>query len=114
VVGKKISVEYNRRRGKMGTKGTKRRVYTQEFKTESAVLVAQHEKPVSHIAADLGINELMLRRWVKSAREAAGTSPRPFPGHRRVRDEKLTSLRKKTKALRTAHEILKKATVIFA
>jgi transposase-like protein len=34
----------------------------------------KHEKPVSQIAADLGINENMLRRWVQSAREAAGTS----------------------------------------
>jgi transposase-like protein len=57
-----ISVKYNRRRGKMGKQGIKRRVYTQEFKTESVALAARHEKPVSHIAADLGINEHMLRR----------------------------------------------------
>jgi transposase len=111
-VGKKISVEYNRRRGKQGTK---RRVYTQEFKTESVALVANHEQPVSQIAADLGINQHMLRRWVQSRTgSAAGTCLRPFPGHGRPRDKKLTHLRKEVKALRNAHEILKKAAVIFA
>jgi transposase-like protein len=64
----------------MGRKDMKRRVYTQEFKTESATLVGKHEQPVSQITADLGINEHRLRRWVKRAREAAGTSPRLFPG----------------------------------
>jgi transposase-like protein len=52
----------------MGNNGTKRRVYTQEFKIESVDLVAKHEQPVSQIAADLGVNENMPQRWVKSAR----------------------------------------------
>jgi transposase-like protein len=77
-------------------------------------LVTKHEQPVSQIAADLSINQHMLRRWVQGAREAAGTSLRPFPGHGRARDVELTPLRKETKALRNAHEILKKAAVIFA
>jgi hypothetical protein len=38
VVDKKISEKYNRRRGKIGTKGIKRRVYPPEFKTESVAL----------------------------------------------------------------------------
>jgi transposase-like protein len=54
-------------------------VYTQEFKTESAALVAKHEKPVSQIAADLGINEHLLRRWVKSTRKAAGNQLAAVP-----------------------------------
>jgi transposase len=66
--------------------------------------VEKHEKPVSQIAADLGINENMLRRWVQSAREAAGTSLKPFPGHGRARDEELTRLRKEVKALRSASD----------
>jgi transposase len=98
----------------MGKQGINRRVYTPEFKTESVALVEKHEKPVSQIAADLGINENMLRRWVQSAREAGGTNLRPFPGHGRVRDEELARLRKENKALRNANEILKKAAVIFA
>jgi hypothetical protein len=49
---RKKSQKYNRRRGKMKKKGTKRRVYTQECKAESAALVEKHEKPVSQTAAD--------------------------------------------------------------
>jgi hypothetical protein len=36
----------------MKKKSTKRRVYTQECKAESAALVEKHEKPVSLTAAD--------------------------------------------------------------
>jgi transposase-like protein len=36
----------------MGKKGNKRRLYTQEFKAESAALVEKHEQPVSQTAAD--------------------------------------------------------------
>ncbi|MDR2101832.1 MAG: hypothetical protein LBP43_04610 [Treponema sp.] len=39
----------------------------------------------------------------------AGTGLPPFPGHGRPRDEELARLRKETKALREAKEILKKA-----
>jgi transposase-like protein len=85
----------------MGKKGNKRRVYTQEFKAETVAPVEKHEQPVSRTAADLGINENMLRRWVQSAREAAGTGSRPFPGHGRPRDEELIRLRKENKALKT-------------
>jgi transposase-like protein len=46
----------------MKKKGSKRRVYTQQFKAESAALVEKHEEPVSQTAADSGINENMLRR----------------------------------------------------
>jgi hypothetical protein len=40
----------------MEKQGTKWRVYTQEFKTESVTTGNKHERPVSHIAADWGIN----------------------------------------------------------
>jgi transposase-like protein len=55
----------------MGKNETKGRVYTQEFKTESVALITKHEKLASQITADLGINENIPRRWVKSAREVA-------------------------------------------
>jgi transposase-like protein len=98
----------------MGKRDKERRVYPAEFKAEAAALAEKHEKPVRQIAADLGINENMLRRWIQQAREAAGTTLPPFPGHGRPRDEELARLRKENKALREANEILKKAAVIFA
>jgi transposase len=99
---------------KMGKKGTDRRVYTQEFKSEAVGLVEKREKPVSHVAKDLGLNESMLRRWVSEARGTTGTGVTVFPGHGRPRDAELTRLRKEVKSLREANEILKKAAVIFA
>jgi len=99
----------------MRKKGTERRVYTQEFKTEAVALAEKREKPVSRIAVDLGINENMLRRWMQQARESADDkSIRVFPGHGRPKDAELARLRKEVKALKEANEILKKAAVIFA
>jgi transposase-like protein len=71
----------------MGTKEKERRVYSKEFKAGAAALAGKHEKPVRQVAADLGINENMLHRWIQQAREAGGTDLPPFPGHGRPRDE---------------------------
>ena len=98
----------------MGKKSTERRVHTKEFKAEAVALAEKKEKPVSRIAADLGINENMLRRWVQASRESAGSGLQAFPGHGRPKDAELARLRKENKALREANEILKKAAVIFA
>jgi transposase-like protein len=98
----------------MKKKSSERRIYTKEFKAEAAALAEKREKPISRVAADLGINENMLRRWMQQTREEAGTGLRAFPGHGRPRDAELTRLRKENKALREANEILKKAAVIFA
>jgi transposase len=98
----------------MEKKDKERRVYTREFKAEAVALAEKHEKPVRLIAADLGINENILRRWMQQARDSGGTGLPPFPGRGRPRDGELARLRKETKALREANEILKKAAVIFA
>jgi transposase len=98
----------------MGKKGEGRRVYTKEFKAEAVALALGREKPISHIAQDLGINENVLYRWMRRSKEAAGNGLPAFPGHGRPQNEELARLRKENKALRTANEILKKAAVIFA
>ncbi|MDR3356272.1 MAG: hypothetical protein LBO04_03695 [Spirochaetaceae bacterium] len=48
----------------MGKKDKERRVYPREFKVEAAAPAEKHEKPVRLIAADLGINGNMPRRWM--------------------------------------------------
>jgi len=98
----------------MGKKGTERRVCTKEFKAEAAALAEKKEKPVSRIAAGLGINESMLRRRVQASRESAASGLQASPGHGRPKDAELARLRKENKALREANEILKKAAAIFA
>jgi transposase-like protein len=72
------------------------------------------DKTIGQAARELGINVSMLRRWVQQSREAAQGGLPPFPGRGRPRDEELTRLRKKVKALRTADEILKKAAAVSA
>ena len=98
----------------MGKKSSERRVYTKEFKAEAVALAEKREKPISQVAKDLGINENMLRRWMQTSRDTAGSGIQVFPGHGRPRDAELAPLRKENKALRDANEILKKAAVIFA
>jgi transposase len=98
----------------MGKKGSLRRVYTKEFKTEAVALAEKKEKPLVQIAKDLGLNESVLRRWMVEMRGVAGTTLPAFPGRGRPRDEELARLRKENKSLREANEILKKAAVIFA
>jgi transposase len=98
----------------MVKKEKERRVYPKEFKVEAVALAQKHEKPIGRIAADLGLHESVLRRWMQQARESVGSGLPPFPGHGRPRDEELARLRKENKALREANEILKKAAVIFA
>jgi transposase len=71
----------------MVTKYKERRVYPAEFKAEAVVLAGKHEKPIRQVAADLGINENMLHRWIQQSREAGGSGLPPFPGHGRLRDE---------------------------
>jgi len=98
----------------MGKKVTERRVYTKEFKAEAVALAEKKEKPASRIAADLGINENMLRRWMQASKETGASGLQAFPGHGKPRDAELARLRKENKALKEANEILKKAAAIFA
>ena len=49
----------------MKKKGSERRVHTKEFKAEAVALAEKREKPISQVAKDLGINENVLRRWMK-------------------------------------------------
>ena len=98
----------------MAKKTIERRVYTKEFKAEAVALAEKGEKPISHVAKDLGLNENVLYRWMRRKQEAEDSGLPAFPGHGRPRDAELIRLRKENKALRNANEILKKAAVIFA
>ena len=49
----------------------KRRKYTPEFREQAARLVIETGRPVAHVAAEIGVGEQVLGRWVRLAREAA-------------------------------------------
>ena len=49
----------------------KRRKYTPEFREQAARLVIETGRPVAHVAAEIGVGEQVLGRWVRLTREAA-------------------------------------------
>jgi transposase len=50
-----------------------RQLFTDK-KTEAVRIVEQSDKPISHIAKELGISDSALRKWVNQAR--IDTSPK--------------------------------------
>jgi transposase len=93
----------------MGKDDKERRNYPEKFKTKAVALTRKHEKPLRQIAADLGVTENTLRRWMRQTQDAVKGGSPAFPGHGRPWDNELTRLKKEVKALRTANEILKKS-----
>ena len=45
----------------------KRRKYTPEFREQAARLVIETGRPVAHVAAEIGVGEQVLGRWVRLA-----------------------------------------------
>ncbi len=55
-----------------------RRKYSTEFKQEAVALAKQSDQSITQIASSLGINDNMLRRWIKELSEPAKTA---FPDY---------------------------------
>jgi Transposase len=49
----------------------KRKKYTPEFREQAARLVIETGRPTAHVAAEIGVGEQVLGRWVRLARQAA-------------------------------------------
>jgi transposase len=49
----------------------RRRKYTSEFREQAARLVIETGRPVAHVAAEIGVGEQVLGRWVRLQRQAA-------------------------------------------
>ena len=77
--------------------------YSDELKERAVRLVFESQRPVAHVARDLGINKEALRLWVRQAEADAGT-----------RKDRLTSDERENRELKKANEILKAASVFFA
>lgn len=88
-----------------------RRKFTQEFKEEAVLLVKQSGAPVSEIARNLGLNDNVLRRWVKEYAEA---NTKTFPGHGNSRDEELSRLKKELLQVKKERDFLREAAAYFA
>ena len=90
---------------------SQRRRYSPEYKQEAVRLVQQSDTPVSEIARNLGINDNMLRRWVKQASEPG---KRVFPGHGNPRDEEVARLQRELKQVKKERDFLREAATFFA
>ncbi len=85
--------------------------YPDELIARGVRLALESERPIAHIAADLGISSETLRRHVRRAEVDQGLRPgEPTT----VEREEIRQLRRENFELRRANEILKSASVFFA
>ncbi len=47
----------------------KRKKYAPEFREQATRLVIQTGRPIAHVAAEIGVGEQLLGRWVRQARD---------------------------------------------
>ena len=88
-----------------------RRKYTPEYKQEAVLLAQKSDIPISQVARNLGINDNVLRRWIK---EYTDPGKKPFPGHGSPRDEEMARLKKELLQVKKERDFLKEAAAYFA
>jgi transposase len=87
------------------------RKYPPELIERGVRLALESERPIAHVAADLGIERETLRKAVRQAEADSGKRGELLSTRER---EEIRSLRREVKELRRANEILKSASVFFA
>jgi transposase len=88
-----------------------RRKYTPEYKQEAVLLAQQSDIPIAQVARNLGINDNVLRRWIK---ETTDPGKKPFTGHGTPRDEEMARLKKELQQVTKERDYLKEAAAYFA
>ena len=90
----------------------RQRKYTPEFREQAARLVIETGRPVAHVAAEIGVGEQVLGRWVRLQRRAlsAGDTGAVLDADERA---ELERLRRENAELRLDREFLKKAAAFF-
>lgn len=84
--------------------------YPPEFKRRAVELARLREKPIAQLAAELGVAESGLRRWMTQADVDEGSRPGLTSDERR----ELVELRRRARTLEMENEILKRAAAYFA
>jgi transposase len=87
------------------------RKYSDELRERAVRLYFESERPIAHVARDLGIHKEALRQWVRQAEADSGHRPELLRTNER---EELKRLRREVAELRRANAILKDASVYFA
>ena len=87
--------------------------YTKEFKVKACELVLKDGIKVKTVADKMGINHMMLYRWIDEYKTFGETA---FVGKGNLKPEeaKLKKLQRENEELRQQVEILKKAAAYFA
>ena len=86
--------------------------YSREFKAEAVRLFKAGNKPVSQLAAELGVAAKSIRDWARQADADAGTGA---PGLLTTPEkEELSVLRKKCRELERERDFLQQAAAYFA
>lgn len=90
---------------------TKRRKYTEEFKTEAVRLLQESGKPIAEVARELGINPNLLSRWrlEEHHAQARGTT-RPAL---KAEAEELVRLKRELDTVKKERDFLRSAAAYF-
>ena len=90
-----------------------KRTFSKEFKTKACELVIKDGIKHAVVAEKMGINKIMLYRWIDEY-ETYGEEAFLGSGNLRSEDAELKKLRKENERLKMENEILKKAAAYFA
>ena len=96
-----------------------RRIFPEAFKREAVARASTSGRPPSKVAAELGLHETVLRRWMRQFNVSSGPAPtaqqRAQPVSASVADlaAENSRLRRENDRLRMEREILKKTVTIF-
>src|SRR5215213_2377843 len=85
--------------------------YSDELRERAVRLVFESQRPIAHVARDLGVHKEALRLWVRQAEADAGSRNDRLTSAER---DRLKTLERENRELRKANEILKAASVFFA
>ena len=85
--------------------------YSQEFRAEAVRAVLERSRPISSVAAELGVNAETLRVWVNRAKYLAVDDT--HVGERED-DKQLKALQRRIADLEMENAFLKKAAAFFA
>jgi transposase len=87
------------------------RKYSDELRERAVRFYFESDRPIAHVARDLGVHKEALRQWVRQAEAGQGRRPELLTTNER---EELKRLRKEVAELTRANAILKDASVYFA
>src|SRR5918997_6957350 len=87
------------------------RKYPQELRDRAVRLARESDRPLSHVARDLGVHPEALRNWVRQDEADRGERSEQLST---VERDELKRLRAENSELRRGHDILKAGWAIFS